>query len=166
MKPGQYPEQMLKTLVKEYESSGDAEVRAWGIEGRKLAVKAGIFSAKVVESALKGYRYEFDIGDYSYSSSVDTRSLMEINAAVRYMQAKGWVTLLPREEGVVEDGVYGSLKPTPSGIDYAHQIMCPWYRKAWDFFKSDIRTIVVAIITAIIITLLTTLVLRILDKYF
>lgn len=161
MKPGQYPEQMLKTLVKEYEGSEDAKVRAWGMEGQKLAIKAGIFSAEVIESALKGYHYEFDVADYSYSSSVDTRPLMEINAAVRNMKVRGWITLLSTEEGVAEDGVYGSLKPTPEGMAYAHQIMRPWYHKAWDFFKSDIRTIVVAIITAIIITLLTTLVLRI-----
>ncbi len=162
MKPGQYPEQMLKMLVKEYESSEDAKVRAWGIEGRKLAVKAGIFSAEVIENALKGYRYEFDVADYSYSSSVDTQPLMEINAAVRHMKVRGWITILPTEEGVAEDGVYGSLKPTPKGVDYAHQIMRPWYRRVWDFLKSDIRTIVVAIITAIIITILTTWVLRIL----
>ena len=161
MEPGQYPERMLKTLVKEYESSEDAGVRAWGIEGRKLAVKTGIFSAEVIESALKGYRYDFAIGDYSYSLSVDTQPLMEINGAVRYMQAKGWITLLPPEDGV-EDGVYSILQPTPEGIDYAHQIMRCWYRKAWDFFKSDVRTIVVAVITAIIITLLTTWVLRVL----
>jgi hypothetical protein len=156
MKPGQYPEQMLKTLVKEYESSGDAGVRAWGMEGRKLVVKAGIFSADVIESALKGYQYEFDIGEYVYISNVDTRPLKEINAAAEYMQTKGWITLSSTEEGMAADGVYGNLKPTPEGIDHAHQIMRPWYRKAWDFFKNDVRTIVVAIITAIIITLLTT----------
>ena len=162
MKPGQYPEQMLKTLVREYEISGDAGVRAWGMEGQKLAVKAGIFSAKIIERALKGYRYDFQVGDYSYSlSNPDIQSLIEINAAARHMQAKGWITLLSAEEGVVEDGVYGRLKATPEGIDYGHQIMRPWYRKAWDFFKSDVRTIVVAIITAIIITLLTTWALRI-----
>ena len=164
MKPGQYPEQMLKTLVKEYESSEDAEVRAWGMEGRKLAVKAGIFSAEVIESALKGYRYELEFSDYVYSLSVNTQPLMEINAAVKYMRAKGWITLLSQEEPAVEEGVYSSLKPTPEGIDYAHKIMRPWYRKAWNFFKSDVRTIVVAVITTIIITLLATWVLRILGQ--
>jgi hypothetical protein len=164
MKPVQYPEQMLKTLVKEYEISGAAEVRAWGIEGRELAVKAGIFSAEVIESALKGYRYELEFSDYVYSLSVNTQPLMEINAAVRYMKTKGWITLLSREEPAVEEGVYSSLKPTPEGIDYAHKIMRTWYRQAWDFFRSDVRTIVVAVITAIIITLLTTLVLRVLGQ--
>ena len=163
MTPGQYPEKMLKTLVREYEISGDAKVRAWGMEGHKLAVKAGIFSAEVIERALKGYKYYYDVGDYSYSGdNPDTPSLMEINAAARHMQDKGWITVSSAEEGVIEDGVYSRLKPTPEGIDYAHQIMRPWHRKAWDFFRSDIRTIVVAIITAIIITLLTTWVLRLL----
>lgn len=163
MKPSQYPEQMLKTLVREYEISGDAELRAWGIEGRKLAVKAGIFSDEVIKRGLKGYWYNDEVGDYSYSlSNVDTRSLIEISAAVRYMQAKGWITLSSAGNGVAENSIYGRLNLTPDGIDYAHQIMRPWYRKAWDFFKSDVRTIVVAIITAIIITLLTTWILRIL----
>ena len=163
MKPRQYPEQMLKTLVGEYESSGGADVRAWGMEGRKLVVEAGIFSAEVMERALKGYKYDELVGDYVYTvSNPDTRFAKELNAAARYMKDKGWISILSAEEGRVEDGVYSRLKPIPKGIDYAHQIMRPWYRKAWDFFKSDIRTIVVAIITAIIITILTTLVLRIL----
>lgn len=163
MKPREYPERMLKGLVKDYELSADADVRAWGMEGRELAVEAGIFSAEVVKRALVGYKYEPEMDDYVYTvGNSDTRFVKEINAAAAYMKEKGWITVLPAGEGMAEDGVYSRLKPTSKGIDYAHQIMRPWYRKAWGLLKKDVRTIVVAIVTTIIITVLTNWVLGLL----
>ena len=161
MKPRQYPEQMLKTLVRKYEISADAEVRAWGMKGRELAVEAGIFSAEAMERCLKGYEYDYIVCDYAYSvNNPDVELAKEINGAAEYMKDKGWISISSAGENMGEEGVYSWLKPTPTGIDYAHELMRPWYRKVWDLLKGDIRTIVVAIITATIVTLLANLVLR------
>ncbi|TET75880.1 MAG: hypothetical protein E3J42_02555 [Dehalococcoidia bacterium] len=46
------------------------------------------------------------------------------------------------------------------GIDHGKWLMRAWYRKAFDAVKGDIRTVVVAIITAIIITVVTILILK------
>ena len=58
-------------------------------------------------------------------------------------------------------GPWGQIRVTPTqqGLGYAY----PWSRKAWDFVKADIRTIVVAVITAVIITIVTTLIIQLLD---
>jgi len=77
------------------------------------------------------------------------------------MKRRGWVEFS-------DLGVHGKYSPAlfptiPNGIDHAHWLMRPWYRKALDALKGDVRTIVVSVITAVIVTFLTTWLLRILD---
>jgi len=77
-------------------------------------------------------------------------------AAFHLLEIRGWAESS-------ELGAYGSSSPafypTSAGIDHAHHLMRPWYKRMWDYFEGDIRAIVVAAMTAIVITVITNLIL-------
>jgi len=138
-------ERMLIALVKEYDwNPAMLSEPGFGLDGFDLAGKAGIISAKKVEE----YRKAFFSG---YPSGIPVMTTL--------MEERDWVEFS-------DLGTYGehskALFPTVEGIDRAHWLMHPWYHKALDALKGDVRTIVVAVITAIVITLLTTWILRLL----
>ncbi len=139
-------EKMLVALVKEYDQNAFIlSEPGFGLDGWDLAAKVGITPAEKVEE----YRQAFLSGCPG-----------DIPEMASLMKRRGWVEFS-------DLGVYGKyspvLFPKVEGIDHAHWLMRPWYRKALDALKGDIRTIVVAVITAIIITLLTTWILRLLS---
>lgn len=85
------------------------------------------------------------------AKTVDTKDYSEAYfRAIDIMVDRGWVSHVHRGDIVL-------LSP---GIDHARWLMRPWYVKMWDFFKGDVRTIVVAIVSAVVITIVTNLVLR------
>ena len=138
-------ERMLIALVKKYDQDPwTLSEPGFGLDGWDLAGKAGIISAKKIEE----YRRQALSG---YPSDIPEMTSL--------MKQRGWIEFS-------DLGAYGkyskALFPTVEGIDHAHQLIRPWYRKALDVLKGDIRTIVVAVITAIVITLLTTWILRLL----
>lgn len=50
-----------------------------------------------------------------------------------------------------------------TGIDHAHHLARPFYRKLLDFIKGDVRTIVIAALTAAVIAIVTELIVRAFD---
>jgi len=137
---------MLAALVKEYEQHPwRLSEPGYGLDAWDLAAKARIIPDGKVEE----YRQAFLSG-----------SPEDITEMASLIERRGWAKSS-------DLGAYArhsrALWPTPEGIDHAHWLMRPWHRKALDALKGDMRTVVVAVITAIIITLLTTWILRLLS---
>jgi len=130
--------QMLKAIVRVYDSDplrfsdpGSA-LDVW-----ELCIKAGIYAEK----------------DVSLQTFYGSPWRDAVGAVIDEMKGREWVDT---------NAAFGQIWiwPLPEGIDEGRRLMRPWYQKAWDFFKGDIRTIVITVITALIITVLTTWLLR------
>ena len=137
--PSEYPNLVLKALLREYDSN--LEVRNKGLSETILVVKAGIVKD-----------YEEDIGNNkrTYGDFVS-----EMKEVLRVLEDQQYITLSPYL-------VDRFVKPTAKGIAHARWLMRPGYQKAWDYLKGDIRTTVIAVITALLITLLINWILRLL----
>ncbi len=153
-----YPEYLLKALVRIrdaypalIEQDPTSMPSKW-----ELAQKSGIISSNDLELV-----YEYRI---TWSSMIGTPETPEdkertgilrfvdenLDAAVKEMKERGWLSL------VWEGGIW----PSSDGVDYGRMLMRHWYVKMWDFFKGDVRTALITVITAVVITIITTLVLR------
>lgn len=132
---------MLKAIIHEYDcnparfSDPGLALDIW-----ELAVKANIFKDK-------------DVSMQNFYSGHPFRDA--IDTVVDEMKEREWVNT---------SGTAGQtwIWPLPKGIDEGRRLMRTRYQKVWDFFKGDIRTIIVTIITALIITILTNWLLRVL----
>lgn len=142
MRPIEWATRMLRVLIREYENNpARFSDPGQAIDIWELAVKAGIISDKKV-------------GKQDFYSGHPFRDA--IDAVIGEMKRREWIGI---------GGTFGEtwVFPLPAGIDEGRRIIRPWYRKAWDFFKGDVRTIVIAVITALVITLLTNWLLRVLS---
>jgi hypothetical protein len=134
-KPSEYPDVILKSLVKAYDDMNNNKARAEGFSFTEIL-------------GLAGMRQEYTTGD------IDTK---EIYNYLHDLRTSGYIY----ESGYADSSQ--SYKLTREGICYAYWLMRPWYRKAFDFMKGDVRTIVISVITALIITVATFFVLRALN---
>ena len=158
-KPSEYPERMLKALVKVRDCCPAMGVDDPTILPTKwhLARNAGIVSARELELAEK-YAVSRNSCFMPQELTVEqeVRRLVgvagDLDAAMHEMKERGWILTW-------EDHAW----PTKDGLDHGRLLMRTWYRKAFDAVKSDIRTIVVAVITAVIVTIATTLIIQLLD---
>jgi len=142
MKPTEWATQMLRVLILEY-NNNPARFSDPGqaIDIWELAVKAGIILSEKV--SMQNF--------YSGHPSRDA-----IDTVIAEMKRREWIDI---------NGTFGQTwisRLLPAGIDEGRRMIRPWYQKAWDFFKSNGRTMVVAVITALIITILTNWILRVL----
>jgi hypothetical protein len=141
MRPMEWAARMLKVLICEYEdnparfSDPGQAIDIW-----ELAVKAGIISGEKVSMQ------DFYSG-HPFRDAIDT--------VIAEMKRREWIST---DSTFAQTWVF----LLPAGIDEGRRIIRPWYRKVWDFFKGDVRTIIIAVITALIITLLTNWLLRVL----
>ncbi len=137
----------MKALCEEHFGPEGLRARVVGVNEKELVIKAGILPEEVVREDFWAYYNEHQ---------------SEIRRALEELEAREWVTHsvdTKYGDGIVMlwDGI--RLKP-PKGIDYCERLMRPWYRKALDAIKGDLRTIVVAIIISVVITVVTNLILR------
>lgn len=72
--------------------------------------------------------------------------------AVQMMVNRGWANYVSG----------GEIELSPAGLARARWLLSPWHMKMWDFLKGDLRTVIVAAITAIATAIVTALVLRLL----
>ena len=131
-KPSEYPERVLKALVKEYDSN--LEIRSNGMAEDSLAGKAGVVD-DYTEEIIPNKKWTY--GPFQ----------LEMHAAIRVLEDAKYVT-------AEWSGSDTLIKPTYEGLDHARWLMRPWYRKISDYFKGDIRTIVIAVVIALLTTLL------------
>lgn len=139
-KPSEYPERVLKALVREYNS--EVNVRSNGITEPTLAVKSGVFE-DYTEEIIPNKKWTH--GPFQ----------LEMRAAIRVLEDAKYITV----EG---SGVDRLIKPTHKGLVHARWLMRPWHHKIWDYLKGDVRTIAVAAITALLTAVLTYWVLQLL----
>ncbi len=130
---------MLITLVQLWEAEDGGKIRVEGISGTQLAFASGILSS-----------YKSKREDYSRGEKE------EISVAAEQLENRLFMTT----HGMTFEPEHSGIKPTSLVIDHAHWLMHPWYVKMWHFFKGDVRTALIAVITAVVITIVTTLVLR------
>jgi hypothetical protein len=135
IKPSEYPDVILKSLVKAYDDMNNNKARSEGFSFIEILDLAGMIQ-------------EYSTGD------IDTK---EIYNYLHELQANSYIY----ESGYADRSPLYKL--TREGIRYAYWLMRPWYRKAFDFMKGDVRTIVVSVITALIITVATFFIIRALD---
>ena len=155
MKLSEYPNQMLKALVNAYNQyPGDLSEPNSGMDLWGLAVSADIISREDVSIF-----HEHWVGG---DSTFELHGVVvgDIFAAADERRRRGRMRTVKEE---FDEQRICVLLPTPEGIDYAKWLMRPWYRKMWDLFKGDVRTIIVTVIIAVIITILTNWILRMLD---
>ena len=145
-KPSEYPERMLKALVKEYDVPGNVSIRRDGMPLTILAVRAGIVEDYETRERISNTVVRLVYGDFP----------SEIEAALRLIEEAGWVTKL----GSASDP---SIRPTVEGLRHGRWLLRPRYRKAFDAVKGDVRTVIVALVTATIVTIATTLIIEGLD---
>ena len=131
-KPNEYPERILKALVREYDR--DVKVRSYGITEATLAVKAGVFD-DYTEEIIPNKKWTH--GPFE----------LEMHATIRVLEDAKYVT-------VEDSGADRLIKPTYEGLVHARWLMRPWIQEVWDYHKGDIRTTVFAVIAALLTTLL------------
>jgi hypothetical protein len=135
IKPSEYPDIILKSLVEAYDDMSNTKARTEGFNFLDILNHTGMTN-------------EYAAGD------IDTK---EIYNYLHELQANSYIY----ESGYADRSPLYKL--TREGIRYAYWLMRPWYRKAFDFMKGDVRTIVVSVITALIITVATFFIIRALD---
>lgn len=140
-RPGEFPEYLLKELYRNYHDTGfhcmDFAILSRPLR-HDLTVIREIESDKPEVHVLRVWE-RYDLGS--------------LNAAVRLMEGRGWVTCQK------EPGIF-NVCLTPQGIDRARWLLRSRRVQMWDFMKGDVRAIIVAAITAIVVTVVTTLVMR------
>ncbi len=134
-------EKLLVALVREFElNPAELNEPGFGLDGWDLAWKAGVILKK--EADLR-------------RQNISCGAMDDLAVAFSVITTRDWA----KASDVGAHGKYSpALWPTPKGIDHAHELMRPWYRKALDAFAGDARTIVVAVVTALIISVITNLI--------
>ena len=143
MKPSDYPNQILKTLIALYDKGpgrfhpGKAEF--WP-ELTELAKMACITTEEEMKKARAG------------QINPD-----ELEARVEYpfyeLEKRKYLE-------IISVGNVKVIFPTPSGIDHGHFLMRSWcYRKVWYNYKSHVTNMFFTILAAVIISVLTTTIL-------
>ncbi len=139
IKPSEYPERMLKTLVKEYDVPENVDIRYNGMELSILAADAGIVSDYKTEERVSNNHVRYTYDDF----------FPEIMATIGIMEKAGWV----EKQGSASDL---RILPTVEGLRHARWLLQPYHVKAWLAIRSDLRTVFIAIV----ITILTALIVK------
>jgi hypothetical protein len=117
--PSQYPDRVLKALVREYDSN--LNVRSKGIPESMLAIKAGI---------VDDYQKQLAPNKWAYGDFVS-----EMTEAVRILLERGDITVVGCE------GSVRLIKPTLKAIDSFHW-QARWYYKVIGFIRWLFVTVV------------------------
>jgi hypothetical protein len=142
IKPSEYPERMLKALVKEYDMPENASIRANGMALAILAAEAGI---------VKDYETQERISNTEVRYSYDN-FFPEIVATLGLMERAGWV----EKRGSAADLC---ILPTVEGLCHGRFLNRSWcYREIWHPIKSDVRTVFIAIIIVILTSIVINLI--------
>jgi hypothetical protein len=147
---------MLKAIVREYEDDPGRWRLVFetgeSIDGFDIAEWAGFIGKGHAED--NRYLYHGTSPKKTFPK-VSNVSLMDIPVFIAEMKAREWVTQYQSEEGY-----HTVIEPTPKGIDEGRRLLRPRYIKMWDFMKGDVRTVIVAGITAVVVAVVTALVMR------
>ena len=130
-KPSEYPERMLKVLVKEYDVPENVSIRRNGMALTTLAVRVGIVEDYENQERTSDTAVRSTYGDF----------VSEIMASLRVMEGREWVEKL----GPPND-VYVRL--TDEGYHHGKWLLRHWYLKALDPVRV-IRAIYVATVEGI-----------------
>jgi len=141
VKPIEYPGRMLKVLVKEYDVPQNVSIRCNGMSLITLAVKAGIVGDYEAQERISNTAVRSHYGNF----------VSEIEATLRHIGKEGCV----EKRGSAADTY---ILPTVEGLRHGSWLLRPRYRKAFDAVKGDVRTVIVALITAAIVATITTLI--------
>ena len=139
IKPSEYPDRMLKELVKSYDTPENVSVRRNGLALTELAVSAGIVKDYEIKEKISNTEVCYEYGDF----------FSEIMATIDIMEKAGWV----EKRGSASDL---HILPTLEGLLHARWLLQPYHVKAWLAIRSDLRTVFIAIV----ITILTALIVK------
>ena len=129
MKPRDYPNQILKTLIALYDKGpgrfhpGKAEF--WP-ELTELAKMARITTEEEMKKARAGQKNPDELEarvEYPFYE-LEKRKYLEI----------------------ISVGNVKVIFPAPLGIDFGHFLMRPWYKNMWSWFKEPVKTIIVGVL--------------------
>ena len=148
-KPSEYPDIVLKALVREYDSN--LNVRDNGMAESTLAAKPDI----VLKALVREYDSNLNVRDNGMAEStlaakadivkdyeeeiIPNRKWsygpfeLEMHAAIRILEDAKYIT-------AERPGSDNFIKPTNEGLDHARWLMHPGYRKTWDYVTGDVRT--------------------------
>ena len=143
----EFQDLVLKTLVRLYRdrtSNGPLQLREW-IEFSKIGLALSLEG----DFWTKG---DQQTPEQEQADGERTRNLLQ---AVEELRLRG---LVDADQAVVKINV--RLRPTKEGLDRVDWLMRPWYRKMFDLYKGDVRTIIVSVITAVITTIVLYFILR------
>ena len=125
MKPSEYPERLLKALVKGYKDPNNTKARVEGLDVVDILSIAGM------DEMLKSYS----------KGDIETG---EIYDALGQLKQQGYI----RESGRDIGPLY---KPEPQGLKHIRDQI--WYRKAWDYLKAHHLQLILIILTILAIVL-------------